>query len=88
MISDLETEIFKLRNQLFASEKPEGLGEIEGSLLDALHSGGLWSNRELLAELGVAANDAESIQIITAQLRFLQDHRFVKESARGWRWIG
>ncbi len=87
-ISDLETEVFKLRNQLFASEKPVGLGEMDGRLLDALRSGGLWSNREILAELGVDANDADAIQIVTVQLRFLQDHGLVKESARGWRWIG
>jgi len=87
-ISELETEVFKLRNQLFAAPQPTGLGQIDEKLLNVLRSGGTWSNREILAEMGVEPHDIEAIEIITRQLQVLQDLRLVKESARGWRWIG
>lgn len=86
-ISDLETEIFKLRNQLFSSPMPTKLGDIDKKLMAALRSGGTWANREILQELGVDANDIEAIEIVTKQLQSLQDLKLVKESARGWRWI-
>lgn len=87
-ISDLETEVFKLRNQLFASPMPTKLGDIDAKLMAALRSGGTWANREILQELGVDANDIEAIEIVTKQLQILQDHGLVRESARGWKWIG
>ena len=58
-ISDLETELFKLRNQLFSYPMPTKLGDIDKKLMDALRSGGTWANREILQELGVDANDIE-----------------------------
>lgn len=88
MISDQQTEIFKLRNQLFALPHYPTAGEFDAALIDLLRSGGTWPNRDILQELGVEPNDADAIDILTHQLRMLQDLRLVKESPRGWRWIG
>lgn len=87
MISNLETEVFKLRNQLFSAPTPTGLGEIGKKLLSVLRSGGTRSNREILQDLDVDANDIEAIGIVTKQLQTLQDLELVKESAQGWRWM-
>jgi len=87
-IADLETEVFKLRNQLFAQPNPTGLGHIDEKLLAVLRSGGTWPNQEILQELGVDAQDIGAIEIVTRQLQILQDLKLVKDSTRGWRWIG
>lgn len=86
-LKDLETELFKVRNQLFSIEQVKGHGSFDEKLLAVLRSGGNWSNRNLLAELGVESNDAEAIEIVTRQLQVLQDLGVVKESARGWKWV-
>ena len=88
MAEDLKTENFKLRNKLFAMEKPEGIGQFDKELLDLLRQKRTWPNRALLDELGVDSSNIEAIQIITRQLQTLQDLSLVKESAQGWRWIG
>jgi hypothetical protein len=87
-LEDLETEVFKLRNKLFAMEKPEGIGEFDKELLDLLRQGLTWSNKTLLDALDVDSSNVEAIQILTRQLQTLQDLKLVKESANGWRWIG
>jgi len=87
-LSDLETEIFKIRHQLFMMKTPKGKGKFDAMLLAALRSGGTWQGRVLLEELGVDSNDIDAIEIVTSQLQYLQDLGLVKESAQGWKWIG
>lgn len=85
---ELETEVFKLHNQLFAAKEPRGFGEFNEKLLTVLRSGGTWSGRDLLQELGVNQSDADAIQIVSNQLQTLQNFELVSENARGWKWVG
>ena len=85
-LRELETEIFKLQHANLLNNI--GLRDYSIKVIEVLRSGGLWPNRELLVELGVNPDDAYAIQIVTNQLQALQDFGLVKESARGWRWIG
>jgi small-conductance mechanosensitive channel len=84
-INDLETELFKLKDQRFAAD--QGRASIDESLVAVLRKGGTWSNTEILGELGVDPHDIEAISLLTRQLQLLQDVKLVKESAWGWRWI-
>ena len=83
----LETQIFKLQQAVFLHDQP-GRENYSKKLIQVLQSGGTWPGRDLLAELNVNPDDATAIQIVTHQLQALQDFGLVKESARGWRWIG
>ena len=86
-LRELETEIFKLQQRAFLSSQPEENIYSE-KLAQVLRSGGTWPGRELLKELGINHDDTKAIQILTKQLQILQDFGLVRESARGWRWIG
>lgn len=85
-IRELETELFKYRNQYFATTR--GIGEFDPRLLEALRSGGTWGNREILDELGINPSDADAIQIVSKQLELLHDLGLVKNTNMGWRWVG
>lgn len=87
-IKELETEIFKLKNQYFSQLGRPVVGSFDPSLLDLLRSGETWSSRALLDALGVDQSDVDAIEIITNQLYLLLDLGLVKETTRGWRWVG
>jgi hypothetical protein len=86
-LRELETQIFKLQQAVFLHDQP-GQENYSKKLIQVLRSGGTWPGRDLLAELNVNPDDGTAIQIVTNQLQSLQDFGLVKESARGWRWIG
>ncbi len=86
-LRDLETQIFKLQQAVFLHDQP-GQENYSKKLIQVLRSGSIWPNRDLLAELNVNPDDATAIQIVTNQLQSLQDFGLVKESVRGWKWIG
>lgn len=86
-LKELETEIFKLRNEVF-QQQLKGAGVFDPKVASILRVGGVWSNRELLKELAVDPHDIEAIEIVTRQLQALQDLGIVTESAKGWRWVG
>lgn len=85
-IRELETEVFNLRHNAVLSQS-SGDAPYSTTLIKIIRRGGTWSNRDLLAELGVLAGDSNAIEIVARQLRALQDAGLVAESARGWRWI-
>ncbi len=87
-LKQLETEVFKLRNEIFSVKQFEGSGSFDLKLTAALRSGGTWTGQELLRELNVEPNDSKAIEIVTRQLQALQDVELVQETAKGWRWIG
>ncbi len=76
----LKTELFKLQH-IHSNEYNE-------KMIEALQSGGVWPSQDLLKEAGISPLDLEAIQIISQQLYMLQDLGLVKESVKGWRWIG
>jgi len=86
-LRELETQIFKLQHATFLKDEA-GQKEYSEHLIRILRSGGLWSSRALLEELGVNQADADAIQIVSNQLQALQDFKLVSESARGWKWVG
>ena len=85
-LRELETENFKLKHVSLLDET--GRKDFSPKLIEVLRSGGTWPGRDLLNELEVNPDDFIVIQMITKQLQVLQDWGVVKESARGWRWIG
>lgn len=85
-IRELETEVFRLRHSSFLMDIPPQ-NDYSERLVDALRSGGTWSGRDLLQELGVNQADADAIQIVSRQLHALQDFKLVSENPRGWKWI-
>lgn len=88
-IKELETEIFKLKNQYFSQRSgSRGIGSFDPALLDLLKSGETWSSRALLDALGVDRSDVDAIEIVTNQLYTLLDLGLVQETTRGWRWVG
>jgi hypothetical protein len=86
-LRELETQIFKLQQAVFLHDQP-GQENYSKKLIQVLRSGSIWPNRDLLAELNVNPDDGTAIQIVTNELQSLQDFGLVKESARGWKWIG
>ena len=84
---DLETQIFKLQQAVFLQDQP-GQENYSKKLIQVLRSGGNWQGRDLLAELNVNPDDGTAIQIVTNELQSLQDFGLVKESVRGWKWVG
>ena len=84
----LKTEMFKLRHEALLQPVPKGVIQLNEKIVDTLKSGGTWSSRDLLKELGVGTNDIEAIQITTHQLQMLQDFGLVTEGVRGWKWVG
>lgn len=80
-----ETELFKLRNEVFL--QPHGEGELDSELMDLLRSGGTHDGKEILSVLHISPADSKAMQIIYRQLTMLQSMGMVREEARGWRWI-
>jgi FtsZ-binding cell division protein ZapB len=84
----LTTEVFKLKNEALLQPVPRGVVQLNERIVNILKSGGTWSSQDLLKELDVNARDIEAIQITTKQLQMLQDFELVRESAKGWKWVG
>ena len=81
-----KTEIFKLRHEVILQPSPRGKIPLNEKLVETLKSGGLWSSKDLLKELGVDYNNIEAIEIIQKQLEMLVDFELIEETSRGWRW--
>jgi hypothetical protein len=84
-LRELETQLFKVQNE--SRLQDHGIGPKPDRLIEILQSGGTWSGRDMLKELGINPDDAKAIQIVSKQLESLQDFGLVSESARGWKWI-
>jgi len=84
-IRELETEVFNLRHNAMLT-RASGDDVYSTRLIKIVRRGGTWSNRDILAELGVLEGDITAVEIVTRQLQALQDAGLIAESARGWRW--
>jgi oligoendopeptidase F len=76
-----------LRHEAILQPSPRGKIPLNEKLIETLKSGGLWSSKDLLKELGVDYNNIEAIEIIQKQLEMLVDFELIEETSRGWRWL-
>jgi len=83
-----ETEIFKLRHEMFLMDDMQGISSFSGPLIDLVQQGGTRTVEDILKELHLDYKDSDAIKIATRQLEALSQFGLVIESAGRWKWIG
>jgi hypothetical protein len=83
-----ETEIFKLRHEMFLVDGWHGMTSYSAPLIDLVQQGGTWTVENILKELHLDYEDSDAIKIATRQLEALSDFGLVIEVPGGWKWIG
>jgi len=87
LLEHYETELFKLRNQMFAQPEASDHRKYETHLIAMLQEGRTLSSYKILQDLGVDPNDSDAVRLISSQLEELRKFGLVKENANGWRWL-
>jgi hypothetical protein len=88
LMSHYETELFKLRNQVFQEVDQDGTGEYDSRLVAILRQGKTVDGRRLLEAMSINPADGEAVKLLKNQLEELRRFGLVKETANGWRWVG
>lgn len=87
LLEHYETELFKLRSQVFSEPDGDGQGEYDPRLITLLRQGKTLDSYRLLQDLGIDHNDSEAVRLISNQLEELRRFGLLKETANGWRWL-
>ena len=82
-----ETELYKLRHELFKEVDGESPRQFDTELIAVLKRGTIVGH-ELLKDLHIDPRDTEATKLLSNQLEILRKYGLVKETASGWRWIG
>lgn len=88
LLEHYETELFKLRNQIFREADSEGLGEYDPKLLAILREGKTIESYRLLTGLGINPRDSDAVKLVKNQLEEMRRFGLVTETPHGWRWVG
>jgi hypothetical protein len=86
VVERLEEELRRYRAQPFLEKDFQGVRGFNRQLVEILRAGGVLTNEDLLARLGVAHSEHEAIKSISKQLEILESYGLVKSTPRGWRW--
>lgn len=87
VVDRLESELRRYRAQPFLDEGFEGVRGFNRGLVEVLRTGGVLSNEDLLARLGVDPSEHEAVKATSRQLEILESYGLVGSTPRGWRWI-
>ena len=86
VVERLEEELRRYRAQPFLEEDFQGVRSLNRQLVEILRTGGVLTNEDLLARLGVPPSEHESVKAISKQLEIMESYGLVKSTPRGWRW--
>lgn len=93
LIKELEEDLRRYRSQAFNDPNFQGTREYNPRLIEFLRGHRKASGdpkaatqERILRELGVAEDDADTIQSIAAQLKHLKNYGLVESTPDGWRW--
>lgn len=88
LLEKMESELFALRHQGFATDRLVGQLDFSNDLIEFLQAGKTYRSNEIMKALGIDAKNIDAIKALAGQLHALQDLKLVEESSRGWKWIG
>lgn len=88
LMEKMESEIFALRHQGFATDRLVGQLDLSNDLIEFLQTGKTYRSNEIMKALGIDAKNIDAIKALAGQLHALEDLKLLEESQRGWKWVG
>jgi hypothetical protein len=88
VLEKYENELKRYRSEAFLEDKFEGVRKYNKEIMAILKRGGVVDSYELLEELGINPQEADTVRAVSKQLEDLESYGLVTSTQRGWKWAG
>jgi hypothetical protein len=88
VLEKYENELKRYRSEAFLEDKFEGVRKYNKEIMAILKRGGVVDSYELLEELGINPQEADTVKAVSKQLEDLESYGLVTSTQRGWKWAG
>ena len=88
VLEKYENELKRYRSEAFLEDKFEGVRKYNKEIMAILKRGGVVDSYELLEELGISPQEADTVKAVSKQLEDLESYGLVTSTQRGWKWAG
>jgi hypothetical protein len=86
VLEKYENELKRYRSEAFLEDKFEGVRKYNKEIMAILKRGGVVDSYELLEELGIDPQEADTVRAVSKQLEDLESYGLVTSTQRGWKW--
>jgi predicted nuclease with TOPRIM domain len=88
VLEKYENELKRYRSEAFLEDKFEGVRKYNKEIMAILKRGGVVDSYELLEELGINPQEADTVRAVSKQLEDLESYGLLTSTKRGWKWAG